>query len=166
MNSRIYFEKFLTEDDFQYFLRLALNEDVMVMNYGRVFTSEEAEKVYKKILEENKKHEDFGQYKVFERNTNEFIGLGGLSISNDLAEVDLEYLLLPEYWRKGYGSEIAEVLLKKTEELKSIKKVTATIDPNNIGSRKILLKNGFVSCKTYTIEDGSLAEDFSKEIVH
>lgn len=166
MNSRIYFEKFLAEDDFQYFLRLALNEKVMVMNYGRVFTLEEAEKVYKGFLEENKKHEDFGQFKVFEIYTNNFIGLGGLSISNDLAEAELEYLLLPEYWRKGYGSEIAEVLLKKAEELKSIKKVTATIDPNNIGSRKILLKNGFVLCKTYTIDDGSLAEDFSKEIVH
>jgi len=74
--------------------------------------------------------------------------------------------LLPEYWRKRYGNEIAEVLLKKTEQLKSIKKVTATIDPNNIGSRKILLRNGFVSCKTYTIDDGSLAEEFSKEIAH
>jgi ribosomal-protein-alanine N-acetyltransferase len=165
MDSGIYFEKFLTEDDFQYFLRLALNEDVMVMNYGRIFTLEEAKKVYKGLLEKNKIHQDFGQFKVFEATTNNFIGLCGLIISDDFTKAEIEYLLLPEYWRKGYGSEIAKVLLKKAEESKSIKKVTATIDPNNIGSRKILLKNRFVSYKTYTIDDGSLAEDFSKEIV-
>ena len=165
MNNRIYFERFNTMYEFQYFLKLVLNEDVMIMNYGRAFTMEEAEKVYKRFLKNNKKHEDFGQFKVFEKVTNTFMGLGGLSLNDDLTEVDLEYLLMPEYWGKGYGSEIAKILLKQAEELGSIKKVTATIDPKNIGSRKILLKNGFTSLGSYTIDDGSLAEDFCKEIV-
>lgn len=165
MNNRIYFEKFNTMDELQYFLKLALNKDVMIMNYGRAFTMEEAEKVYKRFLENNKKYEDFGQFKVFEKVTNTFMGLGGISLNEDLTVVDLEYLLLPEYWGNGYGSEIAEVLLKRAQELYSIVRVTATIDPKNIGSRKILLKNGFTSLGAYTIDDGSLAEDFCKEIV-
>ncbi|WBW95970.1 hypothetical protein [Oceanirhabdus sp. W0125-5] len=49
MTNRIYFDKFLTEDDFKYFLSLSSNEKVMVMNFGRVFTLEESKSFYKKI---------------------------------------------------------------------------------------------------------------------
>jgi hypothetical protein len=91
MQNRIYFEKFLSEDDFQYYLDLVSNEEVMVMNYGRVFT---------------------------------------------------------------------------LEETKSIHKVIAITDSNNLVSKKILFNNGFVSCKIFEIDDGSLAEMHSKEIIH
>ncbi|MBZ9623800.1 GNAT family N-acetyltransferase [Clostridium sp. FP2] len=166
MTNRIYFKKFLSEDDFQYFLNLVLNEKIMVMNYGRVFLLEEAKKCYKRLLENNKRHKDFGHFKVFETATNIFIGSGALSINDDFTEAEVEYLLLPEYWGKGYGSEIVGELLNKAEGTKSIQQVTAITDPNNIGSKKILLNNDFVSCKIYEIDDGSLAEMFSKKIIH
>lgn len=78
--SRIYFEKFLSEEDFEYFLQLAFNEETMVMNYGRVFSLEEARKFYKGIMSVNTKHTDLGCFKVFERTTDNFIGLGALSV--------------------------------------------------------------------------------------
>ncbi|WP_346939834.1 GNAT family N-acetyltransferase [uncultured Clostridium sp.] len=165
MDERIYFEKILSKDDFEYFLDLVSNEKVMVMNYGRVFTLEEAKKVYKGILEKNEVHEDFGQFKVFEVTTNAFIGLGGLIISDDFTKAEVEYLLLPEYWGMGYGSEIVSKLLNKAEGMKSIQQVTGIVDPSNIASRKILIKNGFSSCKVSEIEDGSLAEVLSKKII-
>ena len=166
MENRIYFKKFLLEDDFQYFLKLVLNEKAMVMNYGRVFQLEEAKECYKDLLENSMKHEPFGSFKVFEKATNAFMGSGALIINNDFTEAEIEYMLLPEYWRKRYGSEIVRELLRKAEETVSIQHVTAIIDPNNIASKKILLNNGFVSCKIYKIDDGSLAEMFSKKIVH
>jgi len=165
MNNRIYFEKILSQDDFEYFLDLVSNEKVMVMNYGRVFTLEEAKKVYKGLLEKNKIHQDFGQFKIFEVTTNAFIGLGGLIISDDFTEAEVEYLLLPDYWGMGYGSDIVRELLNKAEGMKSIQQVTGIIDPSNIASRKILIKNGFISCKVYEIDDGSLAEVLSKKII-
>lgn len=166
LKNRIYFDKFVSEDDFHYFIDLVTNEKVMIMNYGRVFTLEEANQLYKGMLKRNKRHDDFGDFKVFQRDTNTFIGLGTLSINNDFTECELEYMLLPEYWGKGYGSEIAGELIKKAEDTKSIQKITAYIDPNNIGSKKILLNNGFVSCKLYkNPDDGSPVEMFSKEIL-
>lgn len=74
--------------------------------------------------------------------------------------------MLPEYWGKGYGSEIVGNLLNRVEETKGIQRATAIIDPNNIASKKILLKNGFTSCKLYEIDDGSLAEMFSKKVIY
>lgn len=167
MKSRINFEKFISEDEFHYFLDLATNEEVEVMNYGRVFTLEESELQYKGMLRINRKHERFGYFKVFLKDTNTYIGLGALVVNDDLTKGEVEYLLLPEYWGQGYGSEIVEELLKIAETTKSITRIEASIDPNNIGSRKILLKNGFVSCKLYkNPDDGSPVEMLSKEIVH
>ncbi|WP_051931452.1 GNAT family N-acetyltransferase [Clostridium sp. KNHs214] len=166
MTSRVYFKKFISEEDFKYFSKLVFNEKIMVMNYGRVFTMDEAKNYYKYLLENNETHDDFGNFKVFESSANSFIGMCASTISSDLKEAEIEYMLLPEYWRKGYGSEIVDNLLNMIEETKSIEKVTAITDPNNVGSRKILLKNGFVSCKVYKIDDGSLAERFSKKIMH
>ncbi|MEG1256214.1 GNAT family N-acetyltransferase [Clostridium sp.] len=165
MKNRICFEKFLSEDEFHYFLDLATNEKVEVMNYGRVFTLEEAKQIYEGMLKKNRIHESFGFFKVFLQGTNTYIGLGALLVNNDLSEGELEYMLLPEYWGQGYGSEIARELLKKAENTKSIQQIEATIDPNNTGSKKILLNNGFVSCKLYeNPEDGSLVEMLSKKM--
>jgi hypothetical protein len=166
LKNKIYFEKFLSEGDFEHFLNLVSNEKIMVMNYGRVFTLEEAKKCYKRLLENSNKHECFGSFKVFEVDTNIFIGSGALVISDDFTEAEVEYMLLPEYWGKGYGSEIVRELLKKAEETPSIQQVTGIIDPNNLASKKILLNNGFVSCKIYEIDDGSPSEMLSKKIIH
>ncbi len=163
LTSRVYFKKFISKEDFKYFSKLVFNEKIMVMNYGRVFTMDEAKNYYKYLLQNNKTHDDFGNFKVFETSTNNFIGMGAITITSDLKESEIEYMLLPEYWGKGYGSEIVDNLLKITKETKSIEKVTAITDPGNVGSKKILLKNGFVSCKIYRIDDGSLAEMFSKK---
>jgi len=163
MASRIYFKKFISQGDFKYYSTLVFNEKIMLMNYGRVFTLEEAIKTYKRVLDNNEIHKDFGSFKVFEKSTNNFMGLGGLEINEDLTEAELEYLLLPEYWGKGYGSEIAKKLLAVAKETKSIKEVTAIIEPKNIASKKILLNNGFKSQKIFEIEDNSLAEMFSKK---
>lgn len=164
MTGRIYFEKFVSEDDYKYFSKLAFNEEVMAMNFGRIFTLEEAAIVYKGIMKRSKQHEKFGDFKVFEKDTNNFMGIGTIVVNDDFTEAEIEYMLLPEYWRKRFGSEIVEQLLKKAEEIVSIQKVTAIIAPNNIGSKKILLNNGFVSVETFTTDDGSLAETFSKKI--
>lgn len=166
LTSRIYFKKFLSKDDFQYFFKLVSNEKIMGMNYGRVFSVEEAKKCYEGLLEKGRKGESFGGFKVFENSTNTFIGLGALLVNDNFTEGEVEYSLLPEYWGKGYGSEIVKNLLKKVEEIKGMQRATAIIDPNNIASKKILLKNGFTSCKLYEIDDGSLAEMFNKKIMH
>lgn len=166
MQNRIHFIKFLSDEDIQYYLDLVSNEKVMVMNYGRVFSLEEANLTYKGILKNNESHETFGYFKVFENATNVFIGLGAMTINNDFTEAEVEYMLLPDYWGKGYGSEIVKELLKKAEKINSIHKVTAITDPNNLASKKILSNNGFVSCKIFEIDDGSLAEMHAKEIIH
>ena len=160
MGNRIYLDKFSGNNDFKFFKELTSNKELMEMNYGRIFTDIESQKCYKRITANNKNHDNLGSFKVFELESNNFIGMGAILAYNTNSEADIEYSLLPQYWHKGYGTEIAQHLLDLVKNMTSINVVTATIDPNNIGSRKILLKLGFKHVKSNKIDDGSLAEDF------
>lgn len=148
---KIYFEKF-TEEDFEKYFILVNNEKVMAMITERAIELTEAKSDYNKLLEKNKFHENFGSFKVFESKDKAYIGLAKLEVeNNDMKEAELGYMLLPEYWGKGYGSEIAKLMIEKAENEKLLKKITAIIDPENKAS-KILLNNGFTSEKLCKID--------------
>lgn len=140
--------------DFHDYFRLVSNEAVMAMITERSIPLEEAYVNFAKVLRRNEKFDQFGTFKVYysSNNVNEFIGLGSL-ISNEekTSEAELGYMLLPEHWGKGYGSEIAKILIEKAKN-NSIKRLIAIIDPNNIPSRKILINSGFQSEKLCEID--------------
>lgn len=52
------------------------------------------------------------------------------------------YAINPTYWCQGYGTEILKLGLKKAIELGLKDKVLITCDDDNIGSYKIIEKNG------------------------
>ncbi|WP_040213491.1 GNAT family N-acetyltransferase [Clostridium polynesiense] len=148
MTGRIYFEKFCSEEDFPYYFSLVSDEKVMAMVTERAIPLEEAENNFERLLLKNERHEEFGSYKIYISSTREFIGLAKLDLDEDNPlEAELGYLIRPDYWGKGYGSEAAELIISKAEKLHELRRITAIIDPNNIPSKKILLKNGFISEK-------------------
>ncbi|MEK5530206.1 GNAT family N-acetyltransferase [Viridibacillus sp. FSL H7-0596] len=133
------------EVDFSDYFSLVSNEKVMAQITEYAIPFEEAQFNFQKLLKRNEKYEHSGSYKVYDSSINEFIGLGHLTLDEENDEVaEIGYMIKPEYWGKGYGSEIAKVLIEKA--IKSeLKKLKAIIDPDNIASRKILIKQGFVS---------------------
>lgn len=141
MNKKVLFEKFTT-NDFNSYFKLVSNYEVMKMITEKVLTHEEALRDFNKIIETNSIHPILGTYKVFNL-ANDFIGLAKLEIKD--TEAELGYMLLPNYWGMGVGSSIAEELIELAKEQIKIKKLTAIIDPINMASRKILIKNNFVS---------------------
>ncbi|CEG26212.1 GNAT family N-acetyltransferase [Bacillus sp. B-jedd] len=143
---KLTFEKF-EEKDFPDYFKLVSDEQVMVYITGRALPLDEAQAKYQKILERNQKQELFGSYKVSLYPTNDFFGFGHLiENENDPDEAEIGYMMLSEYWGKGYGYTIASHLIDLAKAAKIIK-LKAIIDPNNIPSRKILLKHGFTSEK-------------------
>lgn len=146
------------EVDFSDYFSLVSNEKVMAQITEYAIPFEEAQSNFQKLLKRNEKYEHSGSYKVYDSSINEFIGLGHLTLDEENDEVaEIGYMIKPEYWGKGYGSEIAKVLIEKA--IKSeLKKLKAIIDPDNIASRKILIKQGFVSERICEI--GSLPEKY------
>ncbi|MGR3778820.1 GNAT family N-acetyltransferase [Bacillus paramycoides] len=141
---KLHFKKFEATDFNQYF-QLVSNESVMAQITERAIPLEEAQNDYEKLLRRNQKHKLFGSYKVYDSATNEFIGLGHVTVNeDDLKEAQLGYMILPEHWGKRYGSCIARELIEIAKQTE-VNVLKAIIDPNNIPSRKILINVGFTS---------------------
>lgn len=148
---KLIFKKF-EATDFKDYFQLVSNEKVMVQITERAIPLEEAKVNYQKLLKRNEKYELYGSYKVYNSVTNEFIGLGHLTLNeNEIEEAEIGYMILPEYWGKGYGSKIAKKLIELAKQTK-LSILKAIIDPENIPSRKILIKQGFTSAKICKIE--------------
>lgn len=85
-------------------------------------------------------------YHYFLVDEDKFIGEIGIRIR--LTEALLQYggnigyCINPTYWRKGYGTKILELGLEKAKVLVNDNKVLITCDDDNIGSYKIIEKNG------------------------
>ena len=160
---RIDIRKF-TEEDFQEYFMLVSNADIMAMITGRALQHEEAEKRFEKLLCGNKVHESFGSFMVFEKETGDFIGYGKMILDMESkTEAETGYMLFPEYWGRGYATEITKLLVEKAEKTGILDRVTAIIDPENTASRNVLLKNGFVSEKICDI-DGLPGEILCKRL--
>ena len=142
---RLQLQKFERED-FDLYYQLVADEAVMAMIMERALTVEEAESDFEKLLFNNKQHVDFGSFKVMDVATGAFIGLGKLEITLDNPEEgELGYMLLPAYWGQGIGTALADQLMTKLAAHPELKYVFAIIDPKNEASRRILIKQGFVS---------------------
>ncbi|MBO1579572.1 MULTISPECIES: GNAT family N-acetyltransferase [Bacillus] len=159
---RLNFKKFEVTDFKDYF-QLVSNEQVMAQITERAIPLKEAKVNYQKLLERNEKYELYGSYKVSDSVTNEFIGLGHFTLNEkEREEAEIGYMILPTYWGKGYGTTIAKQLIELAKQTK-LNVLKAIIDPENIPSRKILIKQGFTSEKICEI-DGLPGEILSRFI--
>ncbi|WP_226579959.1 GNAT family N-acetyltransferase [Halobacillus litoralis] len=151
------------EADFECYYRLVSNRDVMAQITERAVPLKEAQSNYKKILLQNKQEEILCSYKVINADTNEFVGLGHLTLKEKRKkEAEIGYMLLPEHWGKRYGTYIAEMLVDLAKQT-NVTKLKAVIDPENNASRKILFHKQFVSEKVCEM-DGLPAEVLSRNL--
>ena len=69
-----------------------------------------------------------------------------LVVGDDLpdAEIEVGYILKKSAWGKGYATEACRRLVRFAFEETPLQEVVATIDPENIQSRKVLEKSGLI----------------------
>lgn len=101
------------------------------------------EKVENWIIE---RKEDSNFYSIILTETNEIIGFMFLHENNEIKnsnELRLGYLLTESIWGKGIGSELIKGLVKWSKDLGIINSICGGVEKDNIGSIKVLEKNGF-----------------------
>jgi ribosomal-protein-alanine N-acetyltransferase len=88
---------------------------------------------------------NFGIFSVHLKSSNKLIGISGLKDINvkDQSEIELMYRLAKPFWGHGFGTEIAKALIEYAKNHLNLKKIVATVDPNNVTSKKILKKSNF-----------------------
>lgn len=140
MNSeRLHYEKIKTED-FDDYLKLVSHPEVMKMITGVPLSKEKASKRMQEMLKNNEASQYGAHFKICENG--KFLGHCKLEMTGK-NEAEIGYLMFPEYWGRGFGSEIAQTLVKQAKNISEIETLIAIIDPENMASRKILEKCGF-----------------------
>lgn len=82
---------------------------------------------------------------IFSKKTGEFLGLAGLTLSADRFRLgEIYYKFFPEFWGKGYATEVSKVLIKCGFEYFSLHKMEAGVAVENFRSIRVLEKSGMI----------------------
>ncbi|WP_321997090.1 GNAT family protein [Draconibacterium orientale] len=82
-------------------------------------------------------------WKILLKETGTFVGVAGFSLSNDKFRLgEIYYKLDPQYWGKGYATELAKRLVLLGFNTFGLHKVEAGVAIGNVKSIKVLEKIG------------------------
>ncbi len=87
----------------------------------------------------------YGPFAVFERAGGGFVGRGGLFWVERLQGVEINYMLAPVAWGRGYATELATAFLAFGFGQLGLERMVATTNPDNAASRRVLLKVGMTA---------------------
>ncbi len=130
------------EGDFSDYRRMVQNPAVMEYITGHPLSEEVTTKKFAKVLRLNSELGKLGVYKVLDRASGDFVGLAKLTPLENRG-IEIGYTFLPEWWGRGFATEIVERLLQLLREETDHRLVTGIIDPANGASKKVLTKFGF-----------------------
>jgi RimJ/RimL family protein N-acetyltransferase len=107
-------------------------------------TINDTEKIIIPLIEaQNKVQRSSYMWKIVIKETNEFIGVAGFSLSNDKFRLgEIYYKLNPKYWGNGYATELAKRLVILGFENFKLHKVEAGVATKNLKSIRVLEKIG------------------------
>jgi len=141
-----------------------MNEDVMRFVALRALTRDEADSKFETRLKEYEKtdYPQIGIFIVRLKACRTFIGLAHLIYDQDASgkSASVGYGLMPEFWGKGYATEILGSLIRQSRRLEKLKQLTAEVHPDNKASIKILLNQGFASSHKTIEDDGEPTEHY------
>jgi ribosomal-protein-alanine N-acetyltransferase len=146
-SERLTFREF-REEDFPLFYSVFSNEQVMRYAWIDRFDNEEAARPYfRKILQNNLTfiNREAFEFAVFSAENNVFIGFAAIEINcqNSWGGCgEIGYFLLPAFWGQGFGTEIANTLIRISFEQLKLHRVTARCNANNLRSEKVMKKAG------------------------
>ncbi|HMK26062.1 MAG TPA: GNAT family N-acetyltransferase [Chitinophagaceae bacterium] len=139
---RLIVRKFTDTDADDYF---ALNSNEDVMRYIRpVRTREECDKLFNETVLKGFADNYKGIWAIHEKEGGKLIGCFVIMpIPEDIEKTQLGYSFLPEYWGKGFATEVTKAGLDYFRNQTPLTEIYAVTETPHIASQKVLLKNGF-----------------------
>lgn len=134
-------------DDFMHLNQMYTNPKVMKYIYnGSTFSEADAYKRVKGFVDHWEKH-GFGMWILQVKSSNQIAGYAGLRYFEDNrpefnGKIELGYIIDEPYWGSGYASEAVTACVRAGLNQYHLKRILATILPENIASQKIALKAG------------------------
>jgi RimJ/RimL family protein N-acetyltransferase len=133
----------LSIDDAGFILEL-LNEPSFIKNIGNkgVRTIADARQYVLNGPVASYQTNGFGLYLVELKESGQAIGICGLVKRDSLADVDIGFAFLPDFWSRGYALESALAVKAYGLEALKLKRIVAITNPDNEGSIRVLQKIG------------------------
>jgi len=133
----------LTTDDAQFILEL-LNQPSFLRYIGDkgVRNSEDAIQYIQTGPVASYDRFGFGLYLVELKESGTPIGMCGLLKRETLADVDVGFAFLPDYWSRGYAFEAAAAVMAYGREVLGLRRIVAITSLDNAASIKLLEKIG------------------------
>jgi len=132
------------ESDFADLLRLHQDSEV-ALTLGGTRSEAEARGLLRDALAHWERR-GFGIWIFRDRNDGDFIGRAGLRAVTIEGEemVELLYALMPQYWNRGFASEMARAILEVATQHIKLDEVVAFTLTGNHASRRVMEKAGFL----------------------
>lgn len=131
-----------------YKLLYRLHSDPIVMKFIREpdRTIDQTKSRMLEMLNYSKFNPNYGLFLAFEKESDELIGWA-LFLHSELKlsrDIEVGYRLFPQFWNKGYATELTEKFVDiGLNELK-LSTLIAVTDPRHEKSKNVLLKNKFI----------------------
>ncbi|PHR27203.1 MAG: GNAT family N-acetyltransferase [Fluviicola sp.] len=147
---RLLFRK-VTWDDFDAWTKLFVSDDVAIF-LGldpKLSVKELTQKWFDKTLDRYDKN--LGSMNaLIDKKSKRLIGQSGLLVQTieDEQRLEVSYSILPEFWRQGFAYEAANACKNYAFEKEWSENLVSVIEPANIGSERVAVKNGMTLEKT------------------
>ncbi len=138
----------ISENDFESVYKVRSHPEVAeYLGNGLPKSKVQARDLFEKLLVHQKKH-GYSLGPTYEKESGAFIGFSGLihlALNDVNPEIEVGYWLLPEFWGKGYATEVTKAWVVWAFDHLSLDKIVAVTQPDHVRSQRVLEKSGF-SC--------------------
>ncbi len=133
----------------------SLSGDEQVMQYIRPVSDREAsDKFLKEYIAAYKEFPQRGRWATIEKETGHFIGsFAIIPMPTSPEKIQLGYSLRPEYWGKGFATELTISGLNYFFTNDNLPLIHGITEIQNVASQKVLLKAGFKPAGSF-MEEG------------
>ncbi len=107
----------------------------------------------------------FSPYLTILKESDKVIGVCGFNPPNNGYDTELMYHFAKESWGKGYATEAAKACIEYAKKHLKIKRIGASIDPENKASLVVLEKLGFIYVGTRWCGDTNQDEPYFEKII-
>lgn len=126
--------------DFEFFAGLIADERAM-RHMGGVLSPEESRELFKRVMRPAAET-GLELWAVEMQDSGELIGHAGLKPPESDGAREILFVLSPNYWGRGLGTEAARLVLDYALNVAGCKRVIGTVDPDNAPSIKVLQNIG------------------------
>ncbi len=139
--SRLQLRRF-TGDDVDTLYRLYGDPGVMRHAGGVLDHDKASVMIRERILDYYGQHPGLGVWATIESATGTCVGLHLLNHIRGAQHIQIGYLLFPQFWSRGYATEMAREVLRYGLQTLRLSQVAAIVDLDNLASQHVLLKIG------------------------